>query len=387
MGSRIIVVQPECKDRTGHHYAAIRSLEHAIAPAKPIFCIHRGASETLELAKDRTIRHFAGRISGLVGTPSDEALSASSGVRSLGDLFDRLAIGPNDHLVFLSTSAETVLAILHLLQPRNPEMLPHCHLRFLGDERRQDLENTAHRLLNDFGCRTPRLHLYTEYAACVREVLKHYHSNPFELSRLPTLWPDEINSEDDSGCDLWFTVGVLGQPRRDKGKYRLGPIFAEFFKQRRKANIQYPLKVLIQNDRRLHRALRLRASLAAKVRMEIGRVHFAAADMSSQAFVSTMRQCDVILLPYIPDTYQKRGSGIVIDAVAHGIPLVCTTGTAMCELIDCGNGLTASNNEEFVHCLMTVAAGGDRFRLAARDAARRAHDWQSDSLLGALRNV
>lgn len=100
-----------------------------------------------------------------------------------------------------------------------------------------------------------------------------------------------------------------------------------------------------------------------------------------------MRRCDVILLPYILDSYVKRGSGIVVDAVAHGVPFVCTSGTAMCELIQSGNGLAASNNREFAQCLLTIARDLGGFKAAAREAAIDAREWWSDSMFVRLRGV
>lgn len=285
MPSRIIVVQPECKDRIGHNYAAIRSLEKAIAPAKPIICIHRKASRSLGLSEDRTLRQFSGRITCGRAEQGKASNGATPSVRELSDLIERVAIGPKDHLVFPTAGAEIVLALLQVLHNRALEHWPHCHLRFNGDERRPELEAIAHQMLSDIGSRTLKLHLYADYAVNVRHVLKFYDENRFDLARLPTLWPDQAAPRCNQGSDGYFTIGVFGPPRRDKGKYRLGPIFAELLAQTGAGSAQIPFRVLIQNDKSLHRALRLRASLAAKLRTEVGRVSFAPAEMSNADFI------------------------------------------------------------------------------------------------------
>lgn len=386
MPSRIIVVQPECKSRIGHPYAAIKSLEKAIAPARPVICIHRQASRSLDLAEDRTIRQFSGRIAGAVAAPGDAPVP-TPGVRELATLVKDLAIGHKDHLVFLSATAETALAVVQVFQDREPEHWPHCHLRFIGDERRPDLEISAHRILSDIRSRSQKLHLYAEFVANVRHILELYDDNPFEEARLPTLWPDQSAPRCRQTRDEHFTIGVFGPPRRDKGKYHLGPIFAELLAQADAANAQIPFKMLVQNDKSVHRAFHLRVSLAAKLQREMGRVTFAPAEMSNPDFVSYMRRCDVVLLPYIRDTYVRRGSGIVVDAVAHGVPFVCTSGTAMCELLDAGNGLAASSDGEFAQCLLSIAADPDQYKAAARASADRARGWWSNTLLSALRKT
>jgi glycosyltransferase involved in cell wall biosynthesis len=387
MPPRVILVQPTCKDREGHPYAAIKSLEAAIAPVEPLICIHRRASRSLDLPDDRAIRHFGGRITCSATAGSDGLPGAISGSDELDTLFDRLAIGREDHVVFPSGCAETALALLRVLRRQPAESWPHCHLRFIGVERRRDLEPMAHAALSDLRRRSARVHLYAEFEATVGHVLRHYDEDPFELVRLPTLWPDEGAPAVRSQSDATFTIGVLGQLRRDKGKYRLGPILAEFFGLMRRAEFPLPIEVRIQSDARLFRTLHLRGLLASRLGREMKRVHVIPTGTSNKEFVDQMRRCDVILLPYMREDYERRGSGIAIDAVAHGVPFVCTAGTAMCELLGSGNGLSADTNQEFAACLRLLAEHRDRFRAAAHEAAVRAREWRSNSLLAALRGT
>lgn len=385
MTSRIIVLQPECKGRAGHHYAQIKSLENAIVPMKPLICVHRQASETLDFDEGRTFHWFSGRIAGSVASPSDTSLVATPGSRELDSLLNHIGIGPEDYLIFLSACAETALAVLQVLAARKMEHWPQCHLRFLGDERRPDLEAIAHQKLGDLTRRSPKLHLYTEFAANVAHIAKYYDKNIFRLSRLPTMWPDQTGLAGDLRRDGRFTVGVFGTPRRDKGKYRLAPIFAEFLALTGTMDADFEFTALVQSDSRRYRALRLRASIASKLRSEMGRVRFLPAEMSNEDFISHMRRCDVVLLPYTHASYERRGSGVMVDAVAHGVPVICQSGTAMCELIESGNGLAASNVREYAACLLTIAKDLDQYRRAADKAAYAARDWATDSLLSTLR--
>jgi glycosyltransferase involved in cell wall biosynthesis len=387
MSARVIVLQPECKSLSGHHYAQIKSLETAIAPVKPLLCVHRQAKKSLHLDESRTLRQFSGRIAGTIVSQSDNSFVASPSSRELVDLFERIAIGPEDHLVFLSACAETALAVVQVLGSRDQANWPHCHLRFLGDERRPDLVAIAHRMLSDLKRRSAKLQLYTEFAANIRHVLKYYDKDAFELSRIPTIWPSQVGAAANRRNNGHFTVGVFGPPRRDKGKYRLVPILAEFLSKARAMRALSGITVLVQNDIRLDRALRLRASLVAKLRAEVGKVRFLPAEMSNADFISHMRQCDVVLLPYLRAAYERRGSGVIVDAVAHSVPAICQSGTAMCELIESGNGLAASNDREFAAGLLAVAKNPEPYRAAAREAARLASDWWSSSLLVTLRQV
>lgn len=382
MTGRVIVVQPECKSRAGHPYAAIKSLEHAIAPQEPLICVHRHASRAMDLPQDRTIRHFSGRLS----APKDSTTGASTGFRELNDLFLKASVTADDHLVFPSASAETALALIRLLQHRRTRSWPQCYLRFIGDERRTDLEPEAHQRLNDVRSNTDRLNLRYEFEGNIRHVLKYYKHNPFEPTRLPTSWPDQFTAQCEKVLDEPFTIGVFGPPRRDKGKHRLASILAMFFAQMRQAEL-HSSKVIVQKDSRLDRTLKLRADLLLRLGKQAARISFSPAEVTNTDFTSRLRQSDVVLVPYIQKSYARRGSGIVIDAVASGVPVVFTHGTAMGELVDCGNGLAASDDGEFAQCLFEVANNRVKFRDAARAAAVRARDWWSDSMLSALRRV
>lgn len=48
-------------------------------------------------------------------------------------------------------------------------------------------------------------------------------------------------------------------------------------------------------------------------------------------FVQMLSKYDLIVLPYLPESYDKRGSGIYVQAAQHGIPCVVTGGTWMGE--------------------------------------------------------
>jgi glycosyltransferase involved in cell wall biosynthesis len=42
-----------------------------------------------------------------------------------------------------------------------------------------------------------------------------------------------------------------------------------------------------------------------------------------------MRRCDLVVLPYVAEQYSVRGSGILWEAVANGVPVLCPSNTAL----------------------------------------------------------
>ncbi|HVX92970.1 MAG TPA: glycosyltransferase, partial [Candidatus Dojkabacteria bacterium] len=64
------------------------------------------------------------------------------------------------------------------------------------------------------------------------------------------------------------------------------------------------------------------------------------------AFVQMLSKYDLIVLPYLPESYDKRGSGIYVQAAQHGIPCVVTEGTWMGEEVKKqGNGIIFNYTE------------------------------------------
>jgi len=54
-----------------------------------------------------------------------------------------------------------------------------------------------------------------------------------------------------------------------------------------------------------------------------------------------IRECDLIILPYLADRYRVRGSGILWEAIANGVPILCPAETALSKnLEDLGIGST-----------------------------------------------
>ncbi len=53
--------------------------------------------------------------------------------------------------------------------------------------------------------------------------------------------------------------------------------------------------------------------------------------LSQPDYLSWLRQADLILLPYDPEVYRTRGSGIFAEALRFGVPVVATRGCGFAE--------------------------------------------------------
>lgn len=88
-----------------------------------------------------------------------------------------------------------------------------------------------------------------------------------------------------------------------------------------------------------------------------------------------MRGCDLILLPYMPEHYRFRGSGILWEAIANGVPVLCPDKTALSEnLKDLNIGSTF--DEYSVKSIVNkVRECGDDYPRLISEAGKVAYTW------------
>ena len=97
----------------------------------------------------------------------------------------------------------------------------------------------------------------------------------------------------------------------------------------------------------------------------------------------------VAILPYEQDQFEDRVSGVAIDALAEGSPILATADTWMSRLIDrfdCGVAVVGTRGEDWYKGAMKVLEDWDRYHrgaLKAAEALATEHDpgqfWQAIS--------
>jgi glycosyltransferase involved in cell wall biosynthesis len=90
---------------------------------------------------------------------------------------------------------------------------------------------------------------------------------------------------------------------------------------------------------------------------------------------SEMAKCDLIFLPYNKENYMHKGSGILYESLATGLPVIVPSGTTLAEHVKLiGSGITFSN--------LTLASMIEAFELAQlsyqqllENATKNAENW------------
>lgn len=101
--------------------------------------------------------------------------------------------------------------------------------------------------------------------------------------------------------------------------------------------------------------------------------------MSSAAYDAAVARTDCMLLPYRRASYFARISGVAVEAVTAGVPVIYTRDTWNEDLvIDLGAGIGVADNDVkgLVEAIATMVDDFDQFSadaVARADLARRSH--------------
>jgi hypothetical protein len=158
----------------------------------------------------------------------------------------------------------------------------------------------------------------------------------------------------------------MGGLRADKGYHQLPNILISTAAGLRASSLSGRIEFSLQKQR--SKSMRARwikyhvifAYLAARLFRQIKFVPLKPY-LSDQEFVTAMSEVDVLLLPYRLPTYKGRGSGIVLDGVMLGKPIVHTDGIGMSEYLSLGNAEAAHDPSGYAEKLLKVLMNIDEY--------------------------
>lgn len=396
---QVVIADPGCSRLAGHHYTSVKVLEAATAPLTPRFVIAAKASETLDLPAARTFRLFDHDPYMLMNLRSMDpaqrrrrrrfrSLPQFDGTayqRNLKRLFDKISLGPHDHLVFPTTTPDIVLSALALVADGTLRDPPVLHFRFLWHDRPGDgdlWDRALRALAAAMRAGLPaRIHAQTPPLAT--RLGESYGFSDVGLALLRYPYEGRSVREEPADADRVMKIGCLGDSRPDKGIERYGAIFKAILQHNAALLSPHEFRFVVQVPRRPRRFVQ---ELRDTLDTEAPRLSFVGPDLSIEEFGQVLAGCDLVLLPYDREAYLHKNSGVLFDAVMAGVPAVCPTGTALCSFVETGNGLVASSDREFAAAAMRIIGQPAPFRAAAARLATVYRDeWRTNALVTELR--
>jgi glycosyltransferase involved in cell wall biosynthesis len=160
-------------------------------------------------------------------------------------------------------------------------------------------------------------------------------------------------------------VGWLGEPRREKGSTILPDIIERVLSHESSKRFQFVVQSLGMDRKWLNELNRRLDKFGdSVVRLK--------SDLEGATYFNALASCDILLLPYDPASYPKeRGSGIAIEALVTGIPIVATKETFAASLIDDNCGLTGDNTESLACSVIEIGSDLDKFKALATKRAQQ----------------
>ncbi len=87
-------------------------------------------------------------------------------------------------------------------------------------------------------------------------------------------------------------------------------------------------------------------------------------------------KCDLVLAPYQPEAYRYRGSGIVMSAIANGIPVVAPFGSAPGRLIAQNGAGTLFNQYTLASVYAAIQQAVNHYPTISQSAYKAASQWK-----------
>ena len=105
--------------------------------------------------------------------------------------------------------------------------------------------------------------------------------------------------------------------------------------------------------------------------------------LEREAFIELIRNSQVVVLPYLPEAFSNRTSGLLIDAIHCGVPVVAFADTWLGNLIDrtnCGVAVKNLSGKAIADAIEEIIQNYPVYRQAALDASQnffQENNWRS----------
>lgn len=285
-----------------------------------------------------------------------------------------------DHVLFLTvgfTELQMLLDYIMKLPPSEPQPTYHIMLRY-------DPNQILWRFVNYYPVfqalrSSPRLSQLVRFYADTDRLSDDYFTltqTPFHTLPIPfdqTALRRHLSQERRS--DGVLKVAYLGDARLEKNFHWIPDAVGAVLREPRLAE-------------------RVRFTLQCNFNVEGGELHQLAAKqrlaqfpsrivtlfdrpLSNEEYYGLLADADVVLLPYSPANYKARSSGILVEAMAAGKPVITTRGSWMESMMAPGAGAVVDGPSAFGLALVDVLLDIERHAAAALAEAPRMLEWSS----------
>ena len=288
----------------------------------------------------------------------------------LDKVIDEAGLDHADHVVIPTADPDLVLELMERLAARSTRRVPSIHARFLTTKYSRGYASLSYlfkRVGKNVACST-KFFPYVETPRMQRAFNSSYGVKPDlfpHLLNIPT--PPFLGCHRRVG-NKQLTFGFLGNARTEKGFNRLWPIIrgvvCDPSFDRRKLGFLIQVNASAGKTKAAVDEL-----LEATSHLDIS-IKFHHGPATSSEYDELFRCIDCLLLPYDSDRYRWSSSGILIEALLHGKPFICSAGLSFSDYARAGNALEAEDDAAFACAILRIADDPAAFLEAAQRNAR-----------------
>ncbi|MGE0223833.1 MAG: glycosyltransferase [Acetobacteraceae bacterium] len=374
-GPPLYIVDPNLKNVVGHYFEYDRAVAEGAREQgfRPVILAHRNVDPAIaaKVGAHPTFRDDIWASAGKPGTGLRRTIArVGDNLRFLCDLLRALpAHGlPPDTTIFAHTFIDRQmlgLALLPALLFRKPSIRFVLLLRYQPDFYESAVARLSFRLLEAFS-RVWDIRLTTD-SARLGEQLECLTSLPVTVLPIPHVPPDVSQAADPPDPRITRFVS-LGNARDEKGMFEILDAIRILHRQGALDGLHFVLQC---NDA----APDVAAAIEAFRQEAIPNCDLLFDKLDSADYYRILHQSDFVLLPYWRSIYTARTSGVFMEALSAGRPVIATRDTWMSDqLADHGAGLLCADRRPEALARVILSAAGDRDRLK-RAALDRRLEW------------
>jgi glycosyltransferase involved in cell wall biosynthesis len=305
----------------------------------------------------------------------EEQLSAQIYIEDLQGLFRELKPKPEDLIFFPNFSHRDLVALLDFIGSYTGELPAIClmfrrDLFFPSGKRSDDqheaavLELDLPKLQKQCG---GKLFLFTDTEQLRQEYLTVTGSD-FTVLPIP-FRHDVLDSVPAQAPHPARTLVYLGGAREEKG-FQYLPVLAQELKEELSAGT---LRILAQaypsEDSVIAEAIRDLKSVLG--------VELIERSLTPEEYYSALVNSDVVFAYYSPTHYRSRSSGVFVEALAAGKPVIVSAGSWMESVLPPGAGVVAKSPEDLPGKVRQLLADYDTFEIEASKAREQVRSKHS----------
>jgi len=197
----------------------------------------------------------------------------------------------------------------------------------------------------------------------------------FHFETLPIPIDNQLTSQI-INSDETLTVSYLGDARDEKGYYFL-PDLIEAVQYKYKNNRS--IKFLIQSNLAQGGNLKSIAALERLKDLRDSNVELIYGPFDSNEYADLLLRSSIIVIPYDASQYEARSSGILVEAIAVGIPCVYPDRTWMSKVANGHNGVTFGENRPLTEALFKLIENYKQYKTEAMEFSAPWRDYNSST--------